>query len=553
MAMAQGLAMLRLCPPPNKLVLVRCFASPPTNAPRNSSPSSLSLESLEAYTNKISERYQPKKRTPVKRRASQRPHPPPTQDHPAFAALPLSPLLQQRLQELELTVPTDVQSAAIPVLLQGQDAAIQSFTGSGKTLAYLLPILSRVGPLKLALEGQEPVNSKVGIEAVVVAPSRELAMQIVREAERILGTDHRKAVQQLVGGANRSRQDEALRKNKPSIVVGTPGRISEISRDGRLHTHSCRFLILDEADELLSVQFREDMRRILEHVGKRKSSADERRVTFEGTAPSLSSENKTKDGSASPRELRKDPERVERQTVLVSATMPVSVLRAASEWGQKPLLVKGKSVVGVENAPRSASRIDQSQPDQDDLRGVKESLPPSIKHYYAVCQLQHKVDLARKCIHALNAKSVIVFMNHPRRLKDTVFKLEARSILAASLHGELGKLERTNTLAAFRNGKLRVLVTSEVGARGLDVPDCDLVVNLELPTDMTHYAHRAGRTGRLGRKGIVLSICEESEAFVLKKFQRQLGVPVEPCEFVAGGLVPCKDVPSTRTAALLKA
>lgn len=361
-------------------------------------------------------------------------------------------------------------------------------------------------------------------------------MQIVREAERILGWDHRKAVQQLVGGANRSRQDEALRKNKPSIVVGTPGRISEISREGKLHTHACLFLVLDEADELLSVQFREEMRRILEHIGKRKAAADEGFVRAEGSDINSAA-------------THKDPKRAQRQTILVSATMPVSVLLAAAEWGQMPLLVRGNSIVDPHDIPTT----DASLLPQENLQGVKESMPPSLKHYYAVCELQHKVDTARKCIHALNAKTVIVFMNHPQRLKDTVFKFEAKGISAASLHGELSKLERTNTLAAFRNGKFRVVVMSEVGARGLDVPDCDLVVNLELPTDMLHYAHRAGRTGRLGRTGIVMSICEEREAFVVKKFQRQLNVQVEQCEFVEGGLVPLKTSGSKMAAPFMRA
>lgn len=603
-------AMLRLCtnaftfsrnpnqlaPASHMLLMVRTLASSSFTDIKPRSPSSssscssssspstssfgLSLESLEAYATKLAERNKQQKRAPIKRRSTKRPAPPPSPEPKSFQALALSSLVKARLRQLDLEVPTDVQSAAIPVLLGGEDAAIQSYTGSGKTLAYLLPILTRVGPLKEPSAGdvEEPPMSKRGIEAVVVAPSRELAMQIVREAERILGTDHRKIVQQLVGGANRSRQDEALRKNKPVIVVGTPGRISEISRDGKLHTHTCRFLILDEADELLSIQFREDMRRILEHVGRRKSAAaPQQRLgpgesTRSNSNPNPSSREVSKApesvkdttttpqsnlldsgvaGNASPnsKETRKEPERVERQTVLVSATMPAAVLRAAAEWGQKPLLVKGKNVIDVENAPVS----NLSQPAPADVQGVKESMPPSLQHFFAVCQLQHKVDTARKCIHAVGAKSVIVFMNHPRRLKDTVFKFEARGIMAAALHGELGKLERTNTLAAFRNGKIRVLVTSEVGARGIDIPECDLVVNLELPTDMTHYAHRAGRTGRLGRKGTVVSICEESEGFVLKKFQRQLGVHIEECEFVKGGLVSSKESATSPAPALVKA
>ena len=159
--------------------------------------------------------------------------------------------------------------------MDGHDVALQSYTGSGKTLAYLLPVLSRVGPLREMPDGEkasaEETVNRSGVEAVIVVPSRELAMQIVREAERILGPDYKKLVQQLIGGANQNRQEEALKRNKPCIVVGTPGRISEISKAGKLHTHGCRFLVLDEADQLLSIKFRSDMRRILEHVGQRRS------------------------------------------------------------------------------------------------------------------------------------------------------------------------------------------------------------------------------------------------------------------------------------------
>eukprot|EP00250_Pteridium_aquilinum_P021777 c25220_g2_i1 orf=550-2379(-) len=573
----------------HRLLLIRALASSAltdsrktassssSSAPLSTAPSTvsfgLSLDSLEAYASKQAERNKQQKRAPIKRRSSKRPVPP-TAEPKSFDSLGLSPLVQSRLQSLHLDTPTDVQATAIPLLLRGDDAAIQSYTGSGKTLAYLLPILSRIGPLKSPPTGdvEEPRASKRGIEAVVVAPSRELAMQIVREAERILGSEHKKAVQQLVGGANRSRQDEALKKNKPFIVVGTPGRISEISRDGRLHTHTCRFLILDEADELLSIQFREDMRRILEHVGRRKSAAALRHrmlgpesnlASIAGTKPSnegavasqsvevtTPADGGMESSSSNVIEAQKDVPRVERQTVLVSATMPTAVLRAAAEWGQKPVLVKGKTILDMESAAPSS---DVPQPASEDVKGVKESMPPSLQHFFAVSQLQHRVDTARKCIHAVGAKSVIVFMNHPRRLKDAVFKLEARGITAAALHGELGKLERTNTLAAFRNGKIRVLVTSEVGARGIDIPECDLVVNLELPTDMTHYAHRAGRTGRLGRKGTVVTICEESEAFVIRKFERQLSINIEECEFVKGGLVSSKDSATNATPELVKA
>lgn len=428
----------------------------------------------------------------------------------SFSELGLPPLLVERLDNEGYKVPTDVQAAAIPAILSNHDAVIQSYTGSGKTLAYLLPILSTLGPLK---KDDEPKN-KMNIEAVIVAPSRELGMQIVREVEKLLGPADKRLVQQLVGGANKSRQEEALKKNKPFIVVGTPGRIAEVSAGGKLHTHSCRYLVLDEVDELLAFNFREDMHRILEHVGRRSSGGQH-----------------ALNGS--------EARRVERQTIMVSATVPVSVIRAARSWGCDPLLVQAKSVVPLESSPIELSRMPSDSGPGTNLQAQApvQSLPPSLKHYYSVTRIQHKVDTLRRCIHALEAKCVIAFMNHTKQLKDAVFKLEARGMKAAELHGDLGKLARSSILKRFRHGDVRVLLTNELSARGLDIPECDLVVNLGLPTDSIHYAHRAGRTGRLGRKGTVVTICEEPEVFVVKKMQKQLGVTIQSCEFTEGKLV----------------
>lgn len=447
----------------------------------------------------------------------------------SFSELGLPLSLIERLESERFVTPTDVQSATIPVILKGHDVVIQSYTGSGKTLAYLLPILAEVGPLKKKTSdgGGEP-GKKTDIEAVVVAPSRELGMQIVREVEKILGPANKRVVQQLVGGANRSRQEEALKKNKPVIVVGTPGRIAEISAAGKLHTHGCRYLVIDEVDELLSFNFREDMHRILEHVGRRSGASPI------GSKSSLA-------------------RRVERQTVLVSATVPFSVIRAARSWGNDPLLVQAKKVIPLESIPQtgpvSLSNPTTSPSSSSNIQGqpAVESLPPSLKHYHCVTRLQHKVDTLRRCVHALDAKSVIVFMNHTKQLKDAVFKLEARGMSAVELHGDLGKLARSTTLKKFKSGEVRVLVTNELSARGLDVAECDLVVNLDLPTDSIHYAHRAGRTGRLGRPGTVVTMCEEPEVFVVKKLQKQLGVPIPACEFVEGKLIVTEEEKTTQT------
>lgn len=445
----------------------------------------------------------------------------------SFAELGLPSLLIERLEREGFTVPTDVQSSAIPTILKNHDVVIQSYTGSGKTLAYLLPILSGVGPLN-ELQNSDKPRKKMDIEAVIVAPSRELGMQIVREVEKLLGPEDKKLVQQLVGGANRTRQEEALRKNKPAIIVGTPGRLAEISASGKLHTHDCRYLVLDEVDELLSFNFREDMHRILEHVGKRPGSG--------------------KSDSKIP-----TARKAGRQTIMVSATVPFSVVRAARSWGCDPLLVQAKKVGTLDSVTPSgpvnltgASSGSTSTSSMQNPSAVQ-SLPPALKHYYCVARLQHKIDTLRRCVHALDAKSVIAFMNHSRQLKDAVFKLEARGMNAIELHGDLGKLARSTILKKFKSGQVRVLVTNELSARGLDIPECDLVVNLDLPTDSIHYAHRAGRTGRLGRNGSVVTICEEREVFIMKKMQKQLAVPIQACDFAEGKLLVTEDEKTSDT------
>ncbi|XP_009606738.1 DEAD-box ATP-dependent RNA helicase 47, mitochondrial [Nicotiana tomentosiformis] len=442
----------------------------------------------------------------------------------SFSELGLPPLLVERLEKEGFTVPTDVQAAAVPTVLKNHDVVIQSYTGSGKTLAYLLPILSQVGPLRGELEllNGNGKGNKVDIEAVIVAPSRELGMQIVREVEKLLGPADKKLVQQLVGGANRSRQEEALRKNKPAIVVGTPGRIAEISAAGKLPTHGCRYLVLDEVDQLLAINFREDMQRILDHVGRRPGARG-----GESNSPLV--------------------KRSARQTIMVSATVPFSVIRAARSWGCDPLLVQANKVVPLESVPPSGPVNNSGTPStassSSNIQTMPsvQSLPPNLQHYYTITRIQHKIDMLRRCVHALDAKCVIAFMNHTKQLKDAVFKLEARGMKAAELHGDLSKLVRSTILKKFRNGEVRVLLTNELSARGLDLPECDLVVNLGLPTDSVHYAHRAGRTGRLGRKGTVVTICEEPEVFVVKKLQKQLSLSIQACEFSEGNLVITED------------
>ena len=435
--------------------------------------------------------------------------------------------------------PTPVQRVSIPKILSGVNAALQCYTGSGKTLAYLLPALT------LAITKSEQEWSKVTrknrgeagkVHCMIVVPSRELAMQIVRVAHAVLPPQAKQSVQQCIGGANIHRQRDALKLQKPIMVVGTPGRLAELSRDGSLQTHHCGILIMDEIDQLLAPQFREEMVRITDHTGKKC------------------------DGG--------------RQTVVVSATMTARVLAMCSPWCPNPEKIfidgagnrveppKEENVV-----PRSVlaetARVQGEFPsrgwgDPDEVfpegipittssaggyggRASTPSIAPNLAHVYVSSPPQHKVDALRRSLHAVDAQRALVFMNFQHRLKETEAKLKAKKISAASLHGEMTKTERKNALDAFRRGKLRVLLVSDVAARGLDIPECDAVVNLELPSDPSHYAHRAGRTGRAGRDGVVISLVTDRERFVMKKFSDTLGITIDQVENKFGTMLPVRN------------
>jgi len=443
-----------------------------------------------------------------------------------FQSLGLDDLVTAQLGLAGITSPTAVQERAIPAVLTGRNTAIASYTGSGKTLAYMLPAvqLAISQAEKLLLNAKPEDRARLGPTCVVVAPSRELAMQIVNVARQILPAEAKQAVQQLIGGANGARQEEALKKHQPLIVVGTPGRLAEHSRKGTLATHHTGVLIMDEADQLLAPNFREDMVRLTQHVGKRAEGG--------------------------------------RQTVIVSATLTPGVLKSAYKWCPDPEIVflqpgMPQTDGPVRNSPRVPSDGQPAWGWGMQAGGVfsKESgssaagvgnqdsvpdMPPSLSHAYVVTPHRHKVDSVRRTLYALGAERALIFMNFQQRIKDTQAKLQSRGMSVGGLHGELSALDRRNILQAFRNGKYRALIVSDVAARGLDIQGCDAVINLELPSEATHYAHRAGRTGRAGREGAVVSIVSAGEAHVIHKMANRLKIGIEERELSHGELRPVR-------------
>lgn len=370
-----------------------------------------------------------------------------------FTGLGITEQLAARLADFGITEPSPVQAECIPAALEGRDVLAQSQTGTGKTLAYLLPLLQNADPAAKTLQG------------LVLAPTQELAMQIVREAEKY-GEPLGIKVQALIGGAAIKRQLERL-KLHPQLIVGTPGRIREVVALRKLKLHTVRTVVVDEVDQMFQLGGRAD----LEHI-------------LRGT-------------------LR------ERQLMFLSATISPEIRALAGKEMRNP------AEVGIEPEMRTSK---------------------SIEHLYFISE-RDKIDLVRRVIRHFNPARSIVFINNTADIAEVEAKLNYVGLNAGALYGDADKTTRSVTLRKFREGKIRVLVATDVAARGLDIEELSLVVNLDPPIDSEHYVHRVGRTGRMGRDGLAVSILAPKEQFIIRKFARELGIEIAQKALYGGELV----------------
>ncbi len=377
----------------------------------------------------------------------------------SFAAIGIQEDLVARLSEFGITAPSPVQEQTIPLLLEGRDVLAASQTGTGKTLAYLLPLLQGINP-------EQRVMQKL-----VLAPTQELAMQILREAERY--GDHRGIkVMGLIGGAAIKRQIDKLREH-PQLVIGTPGRIRELIGLRKLKMHEVTTIVIDEADQMFQL-----------------SGAGE-------VAKIVSSALRT------------------RQLIMLSATIgPETKALAARE-------MKNPAEVGIDPGVMTAQ---------------------SLEHHYVVAEERNKMDMLRRVIRHYNPERAIVFVNATEDIAEVQAKLNHLGLSAAALYGDADKVTRSNVLAKFRSGKFRVLVASDVAARGLDIENLTLVVSYDPAFDSEHYVHRAGRTGRMGKRGLSVTIVTEQQTFIMRKFARELDIQLEERAMSAGKARPADEV-----------
>jgi ATP-dependent RNA helicase DeaD len=335
------------------------------------------------------------------------------------------PPLARALRERNYDRPTAVQTAVLAEAAVDRDLLVSAQTGSGKTIAYGLAIARNLlGPNERFERAAAPL-------ALVVAPTRELALQVHRELAWLYHYADARVVS-CVGGMDPRREQRELAEGA-HIVVGTPGRLCDHLRRGRLDVSQLKAVVLDEADEMLDLGFREDMEFILK------------------TTPAT------------------------RRTLLFSATLPRGIVALAKQYQQQAFRVE---VAGDEGGHADI-----------EYRAIR----------IAAGDVEHAVV---NVLRFFESPSALVFCNTRHAVRHLQATLLERGFSVVSLSGELTQNERTQALQALRDGRARVCVATDVAARGIDLPNLDLVIHADLPNDAEVLQHRSGRTGRAGRKGV---------------------------------------------------
>ena len=375
--------------------------------------------------------------------------------------MPFSPLLLGRelehaFQALGYAHSFPVQKQTIPRVLAGQDLVVQAPTGSGKTVAFLAPLLHLLGKGE---PGRLPGNQT---KALVLVPTRELAAQVrERAAELAKHLSSPLKIQAVFGGVSVNPQMLALRGGA-DLVIATPGRLLELVRNNALSLAGLQHLVIDEADKLLELGFRDEMQDLLRQLP------------------------------------------VRRQTLMFSATMNTAVEEVIQ------LFLKAPQRLQVEAAPELAVAIEERA---------------------CIVSQEHKGPFLRELLTRETWPQVLVFVASGRRADNVVRKLGNNGIRALSLHGDKSMSARTDALDQFRDGRLRILVATDLIARGIDISGLACVINYDLPRSPKDYTHRIGRTGRAGLTGVAISLVgpdEEAHLAVIEKkvrrrFTREVG------------------------------
>ncbi|MDT8398303.1 MAG: DEAD/DEAH box helicase [Pseudomonadales bacterium] len=366
-----------------------------------------------------------------------------------FSDLDLHESLHKALEKMNFSQPTPVQEAVIPVALTGVDLQVSAETGSGKTAAYVLPALQHL------LRNPAPDTAT---RCLVLVPTRELAQQVFKDCQLLAQCTSIKA-EAVTGGASFNEQKALIRKN-PEILIGTPGRLLEHVQKKSIELKDLDILVLDEADRMLDMGFREDVLAIVAACNSK------------------------------------------RQTLLLSATLRHDGIgRIAGHILQTPHIV--------------------------DLGSAKEQHSSIVQQIIIADDLTHKEQLCTWLLAHEKYGKVLIFSNTREHADKLASLLRYHKQRVASLHGDMQQDERTRVMNLFRSGAVKVLVATDLAARGLDVKGVDLVINFAMARSGDEYVHRIGRTGRAGEQGLAISLIAPQEWNLMSGIERYLGLSFE--------------------------
>ncbi len=405
----------------------------------------------------------------------------------SFSDFPIHPDIVDALAEHKITSPFPIQAMTLPVALAGHDIIGQAKTGTGKTLGFGIPILNRVTSPRDDGFATMPFAGKP--QALAVAPTRELAVQVAGDLERA-GKKRGVRVLTVYGGRAYEPQVEALQRGV-EVVVGTPGRLIDLAKQGHLDLGHARIVVLDEADEMLDLGFLPDVERLL---------------------------------SLTP---------ASRQTMLFSATMPGAVVALARRYMSQPTHIRAMG------------------DDQENAHTVK-----AVEQFVYRAHAMDKVEMLARMLQARERGLTIIFSRTKRTAAKVADDLAERGFAAAAIHGDLGQGAREQALRAFRNGKVDILVATDVAARGIDVEHVTHVINYQCPEDEKTYLHRIGRTARAGNTGIAVTFVDWDDLHRWAMINKvlDLGMP-EPQETYSSSphLYSDLDIPEGSTGRLPRA
>lgn len=363
---------------------------------------------------------------------------------PTFADFAISQELKQRLTKAKFVTPTPVQAGAIPPALEGKDVLATASTGTGKTLSFLVPLIHRMETRPSAPDVKKPIR------ALILLPTRELAMQVIEGYSKIEPNAKKDSVL-VVGGLSEGQQLDQLRRG-PRLVVATPGRLEDFLKRGEVNLKHVEMLVLDEVDRMLDMGFLPSIRRIV------------------GALPKT------------------------RQTMSYSATLDANIEHILSDYVKSPVRIK----IGTTSKP--TERVT--------LRAI-------------VVMQDQKLSLLDQELREFDG-SYLVFSRTKHGADRIARKLQKLGHDATVIHGDRSQSQRSAALKSFADGNHRILVATDVAARGIDISHIAHVVNYDLPNGSDDFVHRIGRTGRAGATGTATTYVMPQERGEAKKLEREL-------------------------------